>query len=154
MLQKIKQSVHKCTETKFNFFSWSFYLYPIIDFHHRSFIMAKTNAQKDSEYIERKKIARKKQNKNKKRGKGKKSIIQKQYNLLKNSWKSKDWQLKKGFTNHETEQKCYSKTWMKDAVHVILTELFHLWSCLSIFQSKANLHVNVNNAVMTNCIKK
>ena len=47
--------------------------------------MAKTNAQKDSEYIERKKIARKKQNKNKKRGKGKKSIIQKQYNLLKNS---------------------------------------------------------------------
>ena len=64
--------------------------------------------------------------------KEKKSIIQKHHNL--------EVTKTRGNKNVAWEHE------MKAATHMILTELFHLWSCLSIFWSEANLHVNINDA--------
>ena len=64
--------------------------------------------------------------------KEKKSIIQKHHNL--------EVTKTRGNKNVAWEHE------MKAATHMILTELFHLWSCLSIFRSEANLHVNINDA--------
>ena len=97
--------------------------------------MAKTNAEKQKDYRERKKLVIRKE-------KDKKSITLKLPNLKRTSWKSVEKLLKKECDNHELRRKHWLRKSVKTTKVVqqpILTEIFLWWWYLCSSQNEARL---------------
>ena len=117
--------------------------------------MAKTNAEKQKDYRERKKLVS--DEFLEKERKRQKSITSKLPNLKRTSWKSVEKLLKKECDNHTLRRKHWLRKSVKTTKYVqqsILTEISLRWWYLCSSQNEARLPEKEKGVVMTDCIKR